>query len=115
MSVKEFEAYEKRRMEKNAWSVAQNIAARIADTPVLGNYITALISDRPDDAFFIFEDLLQKFHRSTTGIAKEAVPGAAYLKKVTFMKCIIAVVSFLWNLLTTVVLIPQANCASTVK
>lgn len=59
MSVKEFEAYEKKRMEKNAWSVAQNIAARIDDTPVLGNYITALISDRPDDAFFIFEDLLQ--------------------------------------------------------
>ena len=55
MSVKEFEAYEKKRMEKNAWSVAQNIAARIDDTPVLGNYITALISDGPDDAFFIFK------------------------------------------------------------
>ena len=82
MSVKEFEAYEKKRMEKNAWSVAQNIAARIDDTPVLGNYITALISDGPNDAFFIFEDLLQKFHRSTSETAKEAVPGAAYIKKV---------------------------------
>ena len=53
--------------------LGQNIAARIDETPVFCNYITALISDGPDDAFFIFEDLLQKFHRSTSETAKEAV------------------------------------------
>ncbi len=41
MSVKDYEVYEKKRMEKNAWSVAQNIAAHIDDTPVLSNYIKA--------------------------------------------------------------------------
>ena len=43
---------------------------------------TALTSDCPDDAFFIFEYLLQKFHISTSETPKEAVPGAVYIKNV---------------------------------
>ncbi len=83
MSVKDYEVYEKKRMEKTAWSVAQNIAARIDDTPVLSNYIKALLSEQPDYAFFVFEDLLHKFHIFTSETTKEAVPGSAYIKKIT--------------------------------
>ena len=39
MDVKQFEKYEKTRMEKNAWAVAQELQKRLDDAPILGEYI----------------------------------------------------------------------------
>ena len=69
-------------MEKNAWFVAENITRRIDDTPVLSNYIRVFTSERPEDAFFVFEDVIKKFQKSTSAAAKEAVPGSAYIQNI---------------------------------
>ena len=44
MSVKDFQEYEKKRMENNAWEVANEVKARIHDAPVLSEYITAYLT-----------------------------------------------------------------------
>ena len=52
MTVQQYEEYERRRMEKNAWFVAENITRPIDDTTVLSKYIRTFTSEWPEDAFF---------------------------------------------------------------
>ena len=39
-------------MERNAWRVADDIALRIADAPVLSDYIRIFVTEREEEAFF---------------------------------------------------------------
>ena len=50
MSVKDFQEYEKKRMENNAWEVANEVKARIHDAPVLSEY------NRADSWKWIYEE-----------------------------------------------------------
>ena len=52
MSVKDFQEYEKKRMENNAWDVAKEVQERIHDAPVLKEYITAYLTMKPEDQIF---------------------------------------------------------------
>ena len=46
MSVKDFQEYEKKRMENNAWDVTNEVKERIHDAPVLKEYITEFLTSR---------------------------------------------------------------------
>lgn len=82
MSVKEFEYYEKERMAKNAWIVANELVKRIDGAPVLGEYINAKLSVTMDQLFFFNKDLLIEYQNSTTEEKKKAVPGSGYIEKI---------------------------------
>ena len=46
MTPNDFEKYEKDRMSKNAWRVAEIVRARVDDAPVLGDFISALLAEK---------------------------------------------------------------------
>lgn len=46
MTPSDFEIYEKNRMSKNAWRVAEILRERVDDAPVLGNCISALLTEK---------------------------------------------------------------------
>ena len=46
MTPNDFELYEKDRMSKNAWRVADIVRARVDDAPVLGDFISALLAEK---------------------------------------------------------------------
>ena len=52
MSVKDFQEYEKKRMENNAW-----------DAPVLKKYITAYLTMKPEYQFFFNEANILAFNK----------------------------------------------------
>lgn len=81
MTLQDYETYEQQRMESNAWLVAKEITRRIDDAPVLGSYITAILSKKPDDLFYFNDDELQQYQNAGTQ-AKASVPGAAYITKI---------------------------------
>ena len=47
MSLKEYENYEEMRIQSNAWYVSKSIQERIQDAPVLIEYISSIVSDKP--------------------------------------------------------------------
>ena len=55
MDNKEFELYESNRMEKNAWSVAEELQRRLDDAPILGEYIGGVrfLTEKSNDGFFL--------------------------------------------------------------
>lgn len=69
---------EEERMWKNAWEVANEVAARIDDAPVHSEYIKCFVSDEPDDGLFLINQEYLKEYLSKSGERKMAVPGAAY-------------------------------------
>ena len=53
MKPQGFEVYEKSRMSKHAWQVAEMVRERVDDAPVLGDFITALLAEKNEaDNFF---------------------------------------------------------------
>ena len=46
MTQSDFEIYEKSRMSKNAWRVAEIVRERVDDAPVLGDFISALLAEK---------------------------------------------------------------------
>ena len=47
MSLEAYENYEEMRIQSNAWYVSKIIQERIQDAPVLSEYISSIISDKP--------------------------------------------------------------------
>ena len=82
MSLKEYECYEEMRMQSNAWYVSKIIQERIQDAPVLNEYISSFVSDKPNEMFFPNQDLLHESSQKSSESAKEEVPGANYFKKI---------------------------------
>ena len=83
MSVKDFQEYEKKRMENNAWEVANEVKARIHDVPVLSEYITAYLTMKKEDQFFFNEANILAFSKSKSSSATEQIPGSGYMKKIS--------------------------------
>ena len=81
MNIKEYEQYEKRRMEKNAWFVTRELVKRIDGAPVLSTYIKAVKSENVEDLFFFNSEQLRHY-QSVTSQNKCKVPGSAYINKV---------------------------------
>ena len=48
MMQSDFEIYEKNRMSKYAWRVAEIVRERVDDAPFLGNLISALLAEKND-------------------------------------------------------------------
>ena len=66
------------RMEKNAWKVAEEVAARIGDAPVHSEYIEKyFVANKIDDGLSFNQEYF-----SRSGEKRMAVPGAAYLTKI---------------------------------
>ena len=82
MSLEEYENYEEMRMQCNAWYVSKIVQERIQDAPVLSEYISSIVSDKPYQMFFPNQDLLYEFSQKSSELAKEEVPGASYFKKI---------------------------------
>ena len=57
MSLQEYEIH-KEKKQNNAWYVAKVIEGRIYDAPVLSEYITSFVSDKPNDLLFFNQKLL---------------------------------------------------------
>ena len=58
------------------------IKGRIHDAPVLSEYITSIVSDKPNDLFFFNQKLLREYSKKNSESAKENVPGSSYFKKI---------------------------------
>ena len=82
MSVKEFEEYEKQRMSKNAWIVANALVKRIDGAPVLSEYINCKLSAKPNEMFFFNKEYLVEYQHATAEVKKMKVPGSEYMEKV---------------------------------
>ena len=82
MSVKDFEEYEKDRMTKNAWIVAEELVTRIDGAPVLGDYIDCRLSDKAENMFFFNKEYLTEFQHATTQEKINSTPGSGYMEKV---------------------------------
>ena len=46
MTQSDFKIYEKNRMSKNVWQVAEIVRERVDDAPVLGDFISALLAQK---------------------------------------------------------------------
>ena len=82
MSLQFYEEYEKKRMEKNAWYVCNQVAERIDDAPVLKEYINSKVSEPPDELFF-FNSVYLDNYRGASERNKAQVPSAAYFRKIS--------------------------------
>ena len=69
-------------MERNAWTVAQDIALWIDDAPVLSDYIMAFVTEREEDTFFINRTHLQEYIKASEG-SRTHIPGYNYLAKIS--------------------------------
>lgn len=74
MSVKDYEEYERNRMETNAWFVANKVTKRIDGAPILSDFIKTYTSYQPSDQFLFNSEQLQKLNSATTQRAKESIP-----------------------------------------
>jgi len=79
MSVKDFQEYEKKRMENNAWEVANEVKERIHDAPVLSEYITAHLTMKTENQFFFNEANILNYSKSKSSSAREQIPGSGYM------------------------------------
>lgn len=82
MTPNDFEKYEKDRMSKNAWRVAEIVRARVDDAPVLGDFITALLAEKNDGGNFFFNKPYLKEHQNAAQQKKSDVPGSSYIEKI---------------------------------
>lgn len=64
MSVKDYQEYEKTRMEKE-------VKERIHDAPVLKEYITAYLTMKPEDQFFFNEVNILAFKKTKSDTSRE--------------------------------------------
>ena len=68
----------KEKTQDNTWYVEKVIKGRIHDAPVLSEYITSIVSDKPNDLFFFNQKLLHEYSKNNSESAKERVPGSNY-------------------------------------
>ena len=68
----------KEKRQDNAWYVEKVIKGRIHDDPVLSEYITSIVSDKPNDLFFFNQTLLHEYSKKNSESAKENVPGSNF-------------------------------------
>ena len=83
MSVKDFQEYEKKRMENNAWDVAKEVKERIHDAPVLKEYITAYLTMKPEDQFFFNGANILAFNKAKRDTSREQIPGSGCMNKIS--------------------------------
>ena len=76
------EQYEDNRMERNAWRVAQDVASRIDDAPVLSSYIKSFATEKGDDTFFFNKEQLQEFAKASES-QRQDLTGYHYFSKIT--------------------------------
>lgn len=81
MTMNDYEEYEVKRMEKNAWFVADDLANRVDGAPVLSSFIHGLVSFQSDDHFFFNKKEL-KVYNSASDATKKDVPGYNYFDKI---------------------------------
>ena len=63
MSLKEYENYEEMRTQSNAWYVSKIIQERIRDAPVLSEYISLFVLDKPYQYSSQTKICCMSFHR----------------------------------------------------
>ena len=74
MTAKEFQKYERERMSKYAWRVAEIVRERIHDAPVLGDFITALLAEKRSDYNFFNHFQIKKYFASSK-YQRRFIPG----------------------------------------
>ena len=77
MNLQEYEIHKGKRQD-TAWYVEKVIKGRIHDAPVLSEYITSIVSDKPNDLFFFNKKLLHEYSKKNSESAKESIPGSNY-------------------------------------
>lgn len=55
LSLEQYEKYEKERMQKNAWRVAEMVKERIDDAPALGSFLVGLLAEKKGGEQFLFQ------------------------------------------------------------
>lgn len=81
MTLAEYETHEDKRMERNAWRVAHDIALRIDDAPVLSEYIRGFVTEKDEETFFFNKNQLQDYIKASES-SKENIPGSNYIAKI---------------------------------
>ena len=81
MALEDYEQYERKRMEKNAWEVTRELTNRIDGAPVLSSYMKAIESEPAKELFFFNGDSLRAY-QAATPLTQKDVPGSAYIKKI---------------------------------
>ena len=67
-------------MAKNAWKVANPVAARIDDAPpVHSEYTKCTVAEKPDDGLFFNHEYCKKYFQSKTAQGRLAIPGSGYM------------------------------------
>ena len=69
------------RIERNAWRVANEIALRIDDAPVLSDFLRAFVTEKDMEAFFFNRSRLHDFIKAP-GNSKSNVPAYNYFVKI---------------------------------
>ena len=113
MTQRDFEIYEKNRMSKNAWRVAEIVRERVDDAPVLGDFISALLAEKNDGHNFFFNKTYLKEHQNAAQQKKSDVPGSSYTKLENFSLsiCTAAVVPRVQNIVRFVLIkVGQVLC-----
>jgi len=81
LTLQDYETYEEKRMEKNAWRVASQLTERIDGAPVLSDYIHASVSERAEDSFFFNGEYLSEYTKKSVNNRSDT-PGSAYIRKI---------------------------------
>ena len=68
----------KEKRQDTAWYVEKVIKGRIHDDSALSEYITSIVSDKPNDLFFFNQKLFHDYSKKNSESAKESVPGSNY-------------------------------------
>ena len=77
MNLQGYEIHKGKRQD-NAWYEEKVIKGRIHDAALLSEYITSIVSDKPNDLFFFNQKLLHQYSKKNKESAKESVPGSNY-------------------------------------
>lgn len=80
LTSSEVEEHRHKNMEKNAWAVSEEVYLRIDDSPAPQGFISAFLVDKPENLFFINQDLMLQYHH-TSETNKSSVPGHGYFAK----------------------------------
>ena len=73
---------EEERMTKNAWRVANQVAARIDDAPVHSEYIKCIVAEKPVDGLFFSQEYLRKYFQSKASQRRLSIPGSGYMSMI---------------------------------
>ena len=82
LTLEAFERMEEERMTKNAWRVANQVAARIDDAPVHSEYIKCIVAEKPVDGLFFNQEYLRKYFRSKASHRRLSIPGSGYMSMI---------------------------------